>query len=102
MKRIIVMKRGSRCWDGSSPEAADASSRFLDEPGSDATGADPHSHDTGVSIHSDFLDIRSPDLFGLSVGMADIVSDLQSFMTDFTSPGHLVHLVNARYTHSRK
>lgn len=66
------------------PLGGPSSRGFLYLSGADTSGADTHLDCLAVADGSDPLDIREGDLFGLVVGMADVVSHLPSLSADLT------------------
>jgi len=65
-----------------------ASTGFLDASGLDAIGADPDALGLAVLQTPDPLQIRIPALFGLVVGMADVVAHYRFFAANLTNFSH--------------
>ena len=70
-----------------------ASDRALDLSGTQATSADIHSFRSTVLNDLDFLEVRFPSSVGPSVGMGNLISKLDFFVTAVTSCHVLRHLL---------
>jgi|GEM_PF-5817359 len=61
---------------------------FLDEPGPETSGTDPHSTSCTVNQCPDWLEIGPKHTFGSVVGMTDVIPNLSFFATDITCKCH--------------
>jgi len=57
---------------------------FLDQPCSDAAGANPYASHSSALQHAYFLEVGLPYASGFPVGMADVVPVLNTLATDLT------------------